>query len=93
MGLTCTQNNKCECSETHTWKGSVCIGLSSYNEGPCLDDSTCKESLICRLDSIPCNCYLPVANSKCDCPRVIGSETYWDGKNEISILINQFEII
>jgi hypothetical protein len=59
--------------------------MATYNDGPCVDDSTCKESLICRTDTShlfasSCNCPLNVNIGYCDCPRSKNNETFWDGK-------------
>jgi hypothetical protein len=71
---------------THAWKGTLigCIPKATYDEGPCVDDSTCKESLICRtsnsdLSLSSCNCPLNINFKNCDCPRSRNNETYWDG--------------
>ena len=73
----------CKCNNvTQFWSSALqsCVNYRTYAES-CTSTSECnsKLSLICNSGNNSCNCPITSILGICDCPRVNGSEMYWNG--------------
>ena len=78
LGLSC-QTGVCQCNTSSFWNGSSCVVFYTYNNQTCSSSSQCMSPLVCNLAGSSCNCPAAVPINKCDCPRSIGNEYYWNG--------------
>ena len=78
LSLSC-KSGLCQCNSTNFWDGTACVPPYTYNNQTCTSSNQCTSPLVCNLIGTSCNCPAVVPINKCDCPRSIGNENYWNG--------------
>lgn len=88
LGLSC-RNLTCACDPTTQFWSiylNKCINYLNYTQSGCITNSNCLSTLVCNLNPSqnPCNCPTISSNGTCDCTRLNGNESFWNGTKCVS---------